>query len=173
MALETAQIQDKLVATFSDISFIFKQERDILSVEVPADKISAIILFLKNDTELRFHFLTDLCGVHYPDNEVERQMAIVYHIHNWYENTRIRIKTFINGSNPEIKSISTIFPSSNWMERETYDFYGVNFIGHPQLKRILNMDEMVSFPMRKEFPLEDGGRTDKDDRFFGRTTSNC
>ena len=173
MALETAQIQDKLVATFSDISFIFKQERDILSVEVPADKISAIILFLKNDTELRFHFLTDLCGVHYPDNELERQMAIVYHIHNWYENTRIRIKTFINGSNPEIKSISTIFPSSNWMERETYDFYGVNFIGHPQLKRILNMDEMVSFPMRKEFPLEDGGRTDKDDRFFGRTTSNC
>ena len=173
MALETAQIQDKLVATFSDISFIFKQERDILSVEVPADKISAIILFLKNDTELRFHFLTDLCGVHYPDNEVERQMAIVYHIHNWYENTRIRIKTFINGSNPEIKSISTIFPSSNWMERETYDFYGVNFIGHPQLKRILNMDEMTSFPMRKEFPLEDGGRTDKDDRFFGRTTSNC
>ena len=173
MALETAQIQDKLVATFNDISFIFKQERDILSVEVPADKISAIILFLKNDTELRFHFLTDLCGVHYPDNEVERQMAIVYHIHNWYENTRIRIKTFINGSNPEIKSISTIFPSSNWMERETYDFYGVNFIGHPQLKRILNMDEMTSFPMRKEFPLEDGGRTDKDDRFFGRTTSNC
>ena len=173
MALETAQIQDKLVATFSDISFIFKQERDILSVEVPADKISAIILFLKNDTELRFHFLTDLCGVHYPDNELERQMAIVYHMHNWYENTRIRIKTFINGSNPEIKSISTIFPSSNWMERETYDFYGVNFIGHPQLKRILNMDEMVSFPMRKEFPLEDGGRTDKDDRFFGRTTSNC
>ncbi|MCW2120983.1 NADH-quinone oxidoreductase subunit C [Flavobacterium sp. 7A] len=172
MALETAQIQDKLSATFSDIPFIFRQERDILSVEVPAEKISAIILFLKNDTELRFHFLTDLCGVHYPDNEEERQMAIVYHMHNWYENTRIRIKTFINGQNPEIKTISTIFPSANWMERETYDFYGVDFVGHPQLKRILNMDEMVSFPMRKEFPLEDGGRTDKDDRFFGRTASN-
>ena len=173
MALETAQIQDKLAATFSDISFVFKQERDILSVEVPADKISAIILFFYIFTELRFHFLTDLCGVHYPDSEVERQMAIVYHMHNWYDNTRIRIKAFISGSNPEIKSITNIFPSSNWMERETYDFYGVNFIGHPQLKRILNMDEMTSFPMRKEFPLEDGGRTDKDDRFFGRTTSNC
>jgi NADH-quinone oxidoreductase subunit C len=59
------------------------------------------------------------------------------------------------------------------MERETYDFYGINFIGHPQLKRILNMDEMLSFPMRKEFPMEDSGRTDKDDRFFGRTTTNC
>jgi NADH-quinone oxidoreductase subunit C len=58
------------------------------------------------------------------------------------------------------------------MERETWDFYGINFIGHPQLKRILNMDEMISFPMRKEFPMEDSGRTDKDDRFFGRTVSN-
>jgi NADH-quinone oxidoreductase subunit C len=58
------------------------------------------------------------------------------------------------------------------MERETWDFYGINFIGHPQLKRILNMDEMISFPMRKEFPMEDSGRTDKDDRFFGRTASN-
>jgi NADH-quinone oxidoreductase subunit C len=172
MALETAQIQDKISATFSDIPFTFKQERDILSVEVPADKISAIILFLKNDPELRFNFLTDLCGVHYPENEADRQIVIVYHMHNWYENTRIRIKAYINGQTPEIKTISNIFPSANWMERETYDFYGVNFVGHPQLKRILNMDEMVSFPMRKEFPLEDGGRTDKDDRFFGRTTSN-
>jgi NADH-quinone oxidoreductase subunit C len=78
----------------------------------------------------------------------------------------------LNGAQPDVASISDIFLSSNWMERETYDFYGINFIGHPQLKRILNMDEMVSFPMRKEFPLEDNGRTDKDDRFFGRT-ANC
>ncbi|TDD99432.1 NADH-quinone oxidoreductase subunit C [Flavobacterium cellulosilyticum] len=172
MALETAQIQDKLSATFSDVTFLFKLEKDILSIEVPADKITAIILYLKNDSELRFHFLTDLCGVHYPDNELERQFAIVYHMHNWYENKRIRIKTYISGENPSLKSLTTIFPSANWMERETYDFYGIDFIGHPQLKRILNMDEMVSFPMRKEFPLEDGGRTDKDDRFFGRTQSN-
>ncbi|AWG20598.1 NADH-quinone oxidoreductase subunit C [Flavobacterium faecale] len=172
MALETAQIQNKISATFSDIPFVYKQERDILSVEVPADKISAIILFLKNDPELRFHFLTDLCGVHYPENEADRQMVIVYHMHNWYENTRIRIKAYINGQKPEIKSIASIFPTANWMERETFDFYGVDFVGHPQLKRILNMDEMTSHPMRKEFPLEDGGRTDKDDRFFGRTASN-
>ena len=93
-------------------------------------------------------------------------------MHNWYDNKRIKIKAFINGEKPEIKTISNIFLSSNWMERETFDFYGVNFIGHPQLKRILNMDEMISFPMRKEFPMEDSGRTDKDDRFFGRTTDN-
>ncbi|MEN9907272.1 MAG: hypothetical protein RLZZ540_413 [Bacteroidota bacterium] len=173
MALENTAIQEKLVENFAGDAFNFQQERDIFSFEINANKNTAIILFLKNDPDLRFHFLTDLCGIHYPDNPVEKQFAVVYHLHNWYENKRIRIKTFINGENPEIKTLSNIFLSSNWMERETYDFFGFNFIGHPQLKRILNMDEMTSFPMRKEFPLEDGGRTDKDDRFFGRTIDNC
>jgi NADH-quinone oxidoreductase subunit C len=172
MALENKEIQDKLVETFGSDVFNFQQEKDIFSFVVNADKNTSVILFLKNDPELRFHFLTDLCGIHYPDNEVSSQFTVVYHLHNWYENKRIKIKVFINGDTPEIKSISNIFLSSNWMERETYDFYGINFIGHPQLKRILNMDEMISFPMRKEFPLEDSGRTDKDDRFFGRTTIN-
>ena len=173
MALENTAIQDKLIETFGDNVFRFNEEKDIFSFEVASDKITAIILFLKNDPELRFQFLTDLCGIHYPDNEIERQFAIVYHMYNWYDNKRIKIKAFINGEKPEIKTISNIFLCTNWMERETFDFYGVDFIGHPQLKRILNMDEMVSFPMRKEFPLEDGGRTDKDDRFFGRTIDNC
>lgn len=173
MALETTEIQEKLAATFGTAVFNFSQEMDIYTFEVSPDVLTAAILFLKNDPTLRFHFLTDLCGVHYPDNEEERQFAVVYHMHNWYENKRIRIKTFLNGSQPEVKSIATIFLCANWMERETYDFFGINFIGHPQLKRILNMDEMVSFPMRKEFPMEDSGRTDKDDRFFGRTPSNC
>jgi NADH-quinone oxidoreductase subunit C len=172
MAISNTDIQDKLTATFGEHVLHFKEDKDIFSFEVAADKITAIVLFLKNDPLLRFHFLTDLCGIHYPDNEVDRQFTIVYHMHNWYDNKRVKIKTFINGEKPEIKTISTIFLCANWMERETYDFYGVNFIGHPQLKRILNMDEMVSFPMRKEFPMEDGGRTDKDDRFFGRTIDN-
>jgi NADH-quinone oxidoreductase subunit C len=173
MALENTAIQEKLVETFAGDVFNFQEERDIFSFEINAKNNTAIILFLKNDPELRFHFLTDLCGIHYPDNPIDRQFAVVYHLHNWYENKRIRIKAFLNGENPEIKTVSNIFLTANWMERETYDFFGVNFIGHPQLKRILNMDEMVSFPMRKEFPMEDGGRTDKDDRVVGRTFDNC
>lgn len=173
MALENTAIQDKLTATFGSAVYNFQQERDIFSFEVEAGQNTAVILFLKNDPDLRFHFLTDLCGIHYPDSGIEEQFAVVYHMHNWYENKRIKIKAFLNGEKPEIKTISNIFLSSNWMERETFDFYGVDFIGHPQLKRILNMDEMISHPMRKEFPMEDGGRTDKDDRFFGRTIDNC
>lgn len=172
MAIETALIQEKMEQKFANKVSNFGMQKDIFSFEVTSDSIREVILFLKEEEDTNFHFLTDLCGVHYPDNDVDQQFCVVYHLHNWIENTRIRIKTYLNGTQPEIASISDIFLSSNWMERETYDFYGINFIGHPQLKRILNMDEMVSFPMRKEFPMEDNGRTDKDDRFFGRT-ANC
>jgi NADH:ubiquinone oxidoreductase subunit C len=71
----------------------------------------------------------------------------------------------------QIATITDLFAGANWMERETYDFYGIEFTGHPDLRRILNMDDMDYFPMRKEYVLEDGTREDKDDRFFGRNTN--
>lgn len=172
MALETSVIEDKLTGKFGDKVTGFIQIKDILSFEVQPDAMNDVMRFLKEDELLRFNFLTDVCGVHYPDNDVERQFATVYHMHNWIDNVRIRFKSFLNGEKPEIDTVTNLFLSANWQERETYDFYGIIFKSHPQLKRILNMDEMVSFPMRKEFPLEDGGRTDKDDRFFGRKPDN-
>jgi len=173
MALENTLIQEKLTQKFGNSVTNFATMRDIFTLEVNKDKVHEVIQFLKDDEELNFHFLTDLAGIHYPDNNVDEQFAVTYQLHNWIENTRIRIKTFLNGENPEIQTITDLFLCSNWMEREAWDFYGIKFTGHPQLKRILNMDEMVSHPMRKEFPMEDGGRTDKDDRFFGRTPVNC
>lgn len=83
-------------------------------------------------------------------------------------NVRLRIKTFIPIAKPEIASVTSLYSSANWMERETYDFYGIIFTGHPNLTRILNVDEMDYFPMRKEYPLEDGTRQDKVDEYFGR-----
>ena len=171
MALETVNIQDRLTQEFGNKVLDFGMQKDIFTFEVTTDAIREVIEFLKNNSDLNFHFLTDLCGMHYPDNDDNHQFAVVYHLHNWIENVRIRVKAYLP-ENPEIDTISDIFLSANWMERETWDFYGIHFKGHPQLKRILNMDEMISFPMRKEFPLEDSGRTDKDDRFFGRTKIN-
>jgi len=172
MALETANIQDKIAQKFGNEVRNFEMLGGIFTFEVHSDSAHNAIDFLKNDSELNFHFLTDLCAIHYPDNDTEHHYAIVYLLHNWIENTRIRVKTYLSSERLEIKTITDLFLSANWMERETYDFYGVDFKGHPQLKRILNMDEMTSFPMRKEFPMEDSGRTDKDDRFFGRTKTN-
>lgn len=172
MALETVHIQEKLTQQFGEAVFRFEMQRDLFSFEANASTIHAVIQFLKEEEELNFHFLTDLAAVHYPDNDANHQFAVVYQLHNWVENTRIRVRAYLN-ENPVIDTITDLFLSANWMEREAFDFYGIDFKGHPQLKRILNMDEMESFPLRKEFPMEDGGRTDKDDRFFGRTPVNC
>ena len=93
---------------------------------------------------------------------------MVYHLHNLKENVRLRFKVFSAIQQPDVYTATGLFASANWMERETYDFFGVNFVGHPNLKRILNVDEMDYFPLRKEYPLEDQTRIDKDDEMFGR-----
>jgi len=103
--------------------------------------------------------------MHYPETN---QLGVVYHVQSFVNNHRIRIKTTTDLDRPTIPTITTIWPAANWMERETYDFYGIIFEGHPNLKRILNMDEMTDFPLRKDFPLEDQTREDKDDSMFGR-----
>ena len=171
MALETTIIQEKITQKFGEKVLDFCMSKDIFTFEVVPSKLHELIQTLRDDEELNFNFLTDLCGIHFPENDENHQFAVVYHLHNWIENTRIRVKTYLT-ADPEVMSIADLFLCANWMERETWDFYGINFVGHPQLKRILNMDEMISHPMRKEFPMEDGGRTDKDDRFFGRTIIN-
>lgn len=172
MSLGITDIQDKVTNRFANDVSGFRMEQDILTFEANSAVLKDLIHFMKEDESLRFNFLTDLCGVHYPDNTDFAQFAVVYHLHNWIDNIRVRVKTFLPADNVEVDSVTDVFASANWMERETYDFYGIKFLGHPNLKRILNDDGMVSFPMRKEHPLEDSGRTDKDDRFFGRTPDN-
>lgn len=172
MALETTDIQTKIEGEFGDKVSNFRMERDILTFDASKEAIEQVIRFMKEDSTLRFNFLTDLCGMHYPDNDKSEQFAVVYLMHNWMDNVRVRIKTFLPADKVEVSTVTTVFKCANWMERETYDFFGVKFVGHPNLKRILNADSLTSYPMRKEHPLEDAGRSDKDDRFFGRTTNN-
>lgn len=139
---------------------------DILTFTIESRIIQELLMFLKEDTSLQFNFLTTLCGIHYPGQQLP--LGVVYHLHNLFQNIRIRIKTFLPAENPALRTITDIYAAAGWMERETYDFYGIVFEGHPNLKRILNVDYMDYFPMRKEYPLEDATREDKDDRFFGR-----
>ena len=139
---------------------------DMLTVTVKSSSVYDIIEFLKTDPSLNFGFLTTLCGIHYPENDLP--LGVIYHLHNFRDNTRIRIKTFVTLANPEVRSLTSLFKGANWMERETYDFFGIIFKGHPNLKRILNVEYLDFFPMRKEIPLEDPTREDKDNRYFGR-----
>jgi NADH-quinone oxidoreductase subunit C len=167
MALTNENIQQKLAEKFGDAVVHFEVSYGMLSFEAAKENNLKVLQFLFDDETLNFKFLTDLCAVHYPDN-AGRELAVVYHLHNLSDNIRIRFKVFTSIAEPDVYTASKLFSSANWMERETFDFYGVNFVGHPNLKRILNVDEMDYFPMRKEFPLEDQTRVDKDDEMFGR-----
>jgi NADH-quinone oxidoreductase subunit C len=167
MALTNQYIQEKLQEKFGDAVSNFEQSYDILSFEVIAANNLKVLQFLYDEPSLQFQFLTDLCGVNFPD-DTGREIGVVYHLHNLTENVRLRLKVFVPVATPDVFTACNLFSSANWMERETYDFFGINFVGHPNLKRILNVDEMDYFPLRKEFPLEDQTRIDKDDEMFGR-----
>jgi NADH-quinone oxidoreductase subunit C len=163
------ELLDKVNNTLNN-KFVGAIELAEMSYDFPvftihSTKIHDVLKFLKEDEELNFHFLTDLTGIQTAD---EKQLGVIYHLHNMQKNLRVRIKTFFDINKAEIPTATDIWPGANWMERETYDFFGVRFKGHPNLVRILNVDEMDIFPLRKEYPLEDQTRDDKSDKMFGR-----
>jgi NADH-quinone oxidoreductase subunit C len=167
MALTNEIIRGQLNEKFGEGIYNWEEPYGMLTFTAHKDLNLKVLQFLFDEPALQFRFLTDLCAVHYPEKKGE-EIAIVYHIHNLIDNIRIRIKVFTSAENPDVFSATALYAAANWMERETYDFYGVNFIGHPNLVRILNADEMDYFPMRKEYPLEEQTRVDKDDEMFGR-----
>jgi len=167
MAISNEYIQQKLTEKFGDQVFNFEDTYGMLCFEAPKEINLKVLQYLYDEPSLGFQFLTDLCGVNYPESP-NRELAVVYHLHNLVENARLRFKVFTPVATPDVFTATQLFSSANWMERETYDFFGVNFVGHPNLKRILNVDEMDYFPLRKEYPLEDQTRIDKDDEMFGR-----
>jgi NADH-quinone oxidoreductase subunit C len=167
MGLTNEIIKQRLVNKFNEQVSGFVEPYGMLTFEAPKELNLKVLNFLYDDDELKFRFLTDLQAVHYPD-EKGRELVVVYHLHNLVDNVRLRFKVFTDINTPDVYKATGLFSGANWMERETYDFFGVNFVGHPNLKRILNVDEMDYFPMRKEYPLEDQTRVDKDDEMFGR-----
>ena len=167
MALTNETIKLKLIEKFGEQVQNFEEPYGLLTFEAPKENNLKVLQFLYDDAELGFTFLTDLTAVHYPTLK-GRELAVVYHLHNLPANIRLRFKVYTNIETPDVYTATRLFESANWMERETFDFFGINFVGHPNLKRILNVEEMDYFPLRKEFPLEDQSRRDKDDEMFGR-----
>jgi len=165
--LTNERVLERLTEQFGAAILSSETPYNLLTVEVQTDKTHEIIKWLKEDAELKMSFLTLIGATHYPE-QTGRELAVNYHLHSLVHNVRLRLRTFIPIENPNIQSITDIYIGADWQERETYDFFGVNFVGHPNLTRILNEDDMDYFPMRKEYHLEDATREDKDDRYFGR-----
>jgi NADH-quinone oxidoreductase subunit C len=164
--LSNEEIINVIGARFGDKVITEGEPYGLLTIETERENIIDVLTFLKEDETLTFGFLTDITAIHYPERE--KPVGVIYHLHSLQNNVRIRIKVFVADGDVHIPTATGLWDGANWMERETYDFFGVDFTGHPDLRRILNVDDMTVFPMRREYPLEDPNRVDKKDYFFGR-----
>jgi len=159
------ELIDLLGGKFGEQLFDVSEPYGLLTFSTTKDRIIDVLAFLKENGKINFNFLTDITAVHYPEKE---QIAVVYHVHSMVSGIRVRVKVFLHENHPVIPTATVLWHGANWMERETYDFFGVKFEGHPDLRRILNLDDLGVHPMLKQYPLEDPNRVDKKDEFFGR-----
>jgi NADH-quinone oxidoreductase subunit C len=121
-----------------------------LTVTVKPEAIVPFLRFLHDDARLAFISLIDVCGVDWPQRSL--RFDVVYHLLSPRKNKRIRVKVMTDEDTP-VPSVTPVFPGADWFERETYDFYGILFTGHPDLRRILTDYGFDGYPLRKDFPL--------------------
>lgn len=157
-------VTDRLTAAFGADLLTHERLYDTMSFTVKRERIHDVLALLKN--ELDFGFLTSICGMHHPGEELE--LGLVYFLHSMRNGHRIRVKTYMALKDAQVPTATDLWAGANWMEREAWDFFGIKAVGHPNLKRILNMEDFPAFPMRKDYPLEDPTRQDKNDSMFGR-----
>ena len=127
-----------------------KLNHNQIYLNIENDDLLEVILFLKNNNEIKFKQLIDITAVDYPENE--RRFKIVYLLLSHEFNSRIIVSFYIN-ENEIVTSLTSVFPSANWMEREVFDMYGIKFKDHPDLRRILTDYNFEGYPLRKDFPL--------------------
>jgi NADH-quinone oxidoreductase subunit C len=119
---------------------------------VPADQISGVAKFLRDDEQLRFNYLMCLSGVHYPK---ENELAVVYHLHSTMHGHTLVLKVRVPEEEPLVPSVEAIWKTANWHEREAYDLLGIHFEGHPNLRRILTPEDWEGHPLRKDYEQQD------------------
>ena len=129
------------------------EKTDCAEIEVVASKLLSLSNILKIDADFQFNMLLSVTAVDWVDAK-ETRFEVVYHLLSMTHQCRLRIKVLAAEANPKVPSVCTIWSSANFMERETFDMYGIQFEGHPDLRRILMYDEFVGFPLRKDYPIQ-------------------
>lgn len=125
--------------------------RDEYTIRVKREHLLEVARFLKDEPEYGFNFLSDLCGVDYPEGE--HHFEVVYHLYSMEHKHRLRMKVSLLSSDLTTPSVVSIWKTANWHERECYDLLGIRFSDHPDLRRILTPDGFKDYPLRKDFPL--------------------
>jgi NADH-quinone oxidoreductase subunit C len=123
-----------------------------LTLHIRREHLVEVAQNLRDDEALRFEFCSGVSGVHYP-NETGRELHAVYHLLSITHNRRIRLEVSCPDSDPHIPSVVSVYPANDWHERETWDFFGIIFDGHPALTRIQMPDDWAGHPQRKDYPL--------------------
>ena len=145
----------KLKNTFPDAILNVEEYRGDVTVTLKRDGLLQVCTFLRDDPEYSFRFLADVTAVDYKDKTP--RFVMVYHLLSHEHNRRLRLKVPLEDEKPEIETVTGIWATADWHERETYDLLGVNFLNHPDLRRILLPDHWDCFPLRKDYPLEGKG----------------
>ena len=138
--------------TFSPDSILETNEfRGDLTVIVRKEDIVMIATFLRDDDDLSFDLIVDLCGVdmYRPEGRFE----VVYHLYSLKNKSYVRLKVRVEEDHPVVDTVCSVWPGANWHERETFDMFGISFRGHPDLRRMYMPEEYEHFPLRKDFPL--------------------
>jgi NADH-quinone oxidoreductase subunit C len=127
------------------------EARAELSVTVAPRDLLTTLASLQADPELAFDFLSDVAGTDWPSREP--RFWVAYHLYSMTHRWRVRVKVGLSGESPRVPSVTGLYPTADWHEREVYDFFGIVFDGHPDLRRIELPDEWTTFPLRKDHPL--------------------
>lgn len=150
LAIVQEKFGDQIIA-----SHAFRGDETVI---IRPASLKTVAKFLKEAAELDFDYLMDLSAVDYMFYaggriQKEYRFEVVYHFYSLKKNHRLRLKVAVDEKSPEIDSVSDIWSSANWYEREVWDMFGIKFKGHPNLKRILMYDEFEGHPLRKDYPF--------------------
>jgi NADH-quinone oxidoreductase subunit C len=145
------RIIERLSTQFKDSIASVNEFRGELTVVVKKEDLVRVCDFLKHDEELKFELLEDLSGVDmYTPTD---RFQVVYHLFSLKNRYRLRVKVMVDESDLKVPTVSSVWSTANWHEREAYDMFGIIFEGHPDLRRLYMPDEFEYFPLRKDFPL--------------------
>jgi len=142
----------RLMAEYPEAVLATHADHGDATALVDAGRIQEILVFLRDDDATTFEMLSDLCAVDLLGEEPRFQ--VVYHLYSLSRNERVRIKVGVAEEVCEVGTISEIWPAANWMEREVWDLYGIRFLGHPDLRRLLLYEEFEGHPLRKDYVKE-------------------
>ncbi|GAA4983000.1 NADH-quinone oxidoreductase subunit C [Yinghuangia aomiensis] len=152
VADELAGALEEAGLAFDDLVDRVVVDRGELTFHVRRDGLRQVAQTLRDDAALRFELCSGVSGVHYPTDE-GRELHAVYHLRSITHNRQVRLETAAPDADPHIPSLVKVYPTLDWHERETYDFFGIVFDGHPALTRILMPDDWPGHPQRKDYPL--------------------